>query len=422
VIAATAAMAGCASGAGQGGASGQSGAAPVSVPSATANPVTSYVRYTCGTAGKANPALKPVTLGLVNMQGGPPAESFPQATAAARAAVKMINTELGGVHGHPVKLATCFVQSSESQGQTCGQQMANAGGVDAVVFGALSIGNSSFYDATGGKIPVIISVSESPVDDKARNVFELEGSSTSASDVFGRYARLAYPRAKTAAIAYINNTGTQAISDGLRGSFQKAGFTVKMVPYSETATDLIGPATEMEQADIAVPACGFTDCPLMAKAIGEIGGTKPAVSTPLWTYLPPQSYPGGDLPHWTVGEAGSNLAYPADPAVGAYLSKSAAYGLPKADALTVFAELTWSNALVADKMMNEIPAGRLTPAAVAAKLRQFRGTVPLGSPDTRCGGTAAPQAPAVCNVDSQFFRYEGHGKWAQAAGWLQPGK
>lgn len=196
---------------------------------------------------------------------------------------------------------------------------------------------------------------------------------------------------------------------------------MKMVPYSPTATDLVGPATEMEQADVAVPACGFIDCPLMAKAIGEIGGTKPALSPPLWTYLPPQSYPGGDLPHWIVSEAGSNLAYSADPAVGAYLTKSAAYGLPKADALTVFAELTWSNVLVADKVMNEIPASRLTPAAVAAKLRQLRGTVPLGSPATECGGAVSPEAPAVCNVDAQFFRYSGDGKWTQAAGWLKPG-
>lgn len=106
VAVAVAVATGCGSGgSGHSGSAAQAGPAPVSVPSAAANPVTDYLRYTGGTAGKANPALAPVTIGLVNMQGGPPSESFPQSTAAAQAAVKMINAELGGVHGHPVRLA-----------------------------------------------------------------------------------------------------------------------------------------------------------------------------------------------------------------------------------------------------------------------------------------------------------------------------
>jgi branched-chain amino acid transport system substrate-binding protein len=62
-----------------------------------------------GGSGKADASLSPVTIGWVNMQGGPPSQTFAGATRAAEATVKFINTELGGVHGHPVQLSTCFI-------------------------------------------------------------------------------------------------------------------------------------------------------------------------------------------------------------------------------------------------------------------------------------------------------------------------
>ncbi len=381
--------------------------------------MSNYARYV-GASGPANPKLAPVTIGFINQQGGPPSENFPQATAAAQAVVKMINAELGGVHGHPVRLQTCFIASSAAEGLTCGQQMAANKPVEAIAYGLVSIGNSSIYSALKGSIPVIIGVSPNPADDTARNVFELEGSSTSASGAFGTFVKRAFPSARTIAIAYQNQPGTAAISEGEKATFEKVGLSVKMLPYAPNTTDLIGPVTQMEQADVAAPACGFVDCPLVAKAIKQISGTKPAISTPLWTYLPPPAYPGGDLPHWMVGEAASNLNYTGDPAVVAFRAQSAKYGLPAADTLNVFASFAWTNILVADKVMNEIPYAKLSPQAVTAKLKAFKGTIPLGPPNIDCSGTVDPSAPAVCNDEAQFFQYAGHGQWKQTAGWLKP--
>lgn len=384
-----------------------------------ADAVTNYPEYVGG-SGAANPKLAPVTIGFVNMQGGSPSQSFPQATAAAQAAVKMINGELGGVHGHPVKLDPCFIASTAGQGLACGQQMAAGKSVEAIAFGLVSVGNSSIYNVLKGSIPVIIGVSPNPADDTARNVFELEGSSTSATGAYGTFIKRAYPSAKTIAIAYQNIPGTTEIAEGEKAAFAKVGLSVKLLPYSPTTTDLTGPATQMEQADIGSPACGFVDCPLIAKSMSEIGDTKPAISTPLWTYLPPQAYPGGDLPHWIVGEAASNLNYPADPAVAAFRKQSEKYGLPAADTLNVFASFAWTDIVVAAKMMNAIPYAKLSPDAVAAKLKAFTGSVPLGPPSVNCSGSVDPSAPAVCNDASQFFQYEGHGRWKQVAGWLKP--
>ena len=378
--------------------------------------MTDFQQYVGG-SGKANPSLSPVTIGWVNQQGGPPSQTFPEATRAAQAVVKMINTELGGVHGHPVQLATCFIATSEAQGTTCGQQMVNNKGVEAIVEGIAAIGNASMYGVLNGAIPTLIGVSADPADNTAKNAFELEGSGTSATTAFGPFLRKQFPNAKTIAIAYQNLPGATPISQAIRSSAEKSGFTVTMIPYSSTATDLIGQATQMEQADIAVPDCGFVDCPLMAKAMKEIGGTKPALSVPLWTVLPGVAYPGGDLPKWIAGEATANLADTGNPGVAAYYQKVEQYGLSKTDAISPFSGIAFGSLLLAVKLMNQIPSSQLTPAAVTAALKAYVGPIPLGPTTINCTGKLYPADPAACSDYDQFYQYQGHGQWKLLEGW-----
>jgi branched-chain amino acid transport system substrate-binding protein len=42
----------------------------------------------------------------------------------------------------------------------------------------------------------------------------------------------------------------------------------------------------------------------------------------------------------------------------------------------------------------------------------------MGPPDIQCG--KYPKAPAVCNDQSQFFKYEGKGKFTKVASWTRP--
>ncbi len=86
-----------------------------------------YQAYVGG-KGKAKANLSPVTIGYINGQGGPPNFNFPQATSVIRAGVKMVNAELGGIHGHPLRLSECFWAQAEEEGVRCGQQMVNNNG------------------------------------------------------------------------------------------------------------------------------------------------------------------------------------------------------------------------------------------------------------------------------------------------------
>ena len=393
-----------------------SSSAGANTATAFAHSVTNYQQFVGG-SGAANPSLSPVTIGWVNEQGGPPSETFPQATLGAEATVKYINTQLGGVHGHPVKLSTCFNAAVEAQGTTCGDQMVNTKGVEVIAEGLNAVGNASMYSVVNGTIPTLVGVSADPADDTGKNVFELEGSGTSSTVAFGPFLHAQYPNDKTIAIAYQNLPGAVPISQAIEKSAKSAGFTVTMIPYSATATDLIAQATQMEQAQLTIPDCGFVDCPLMAKAMSEVGATKPALSVPLWNALPGSVYPGGDLPHWIAGEATANLNSTQDPGVAAYFKAIESAGLSPTNAINTFAAFAWGNLLLADKVLNEIPFAQLTPAAVTAKLKSYIGPMPLGPAQINCTGTLYPADTNSCSDYDQFYEYEGHGQWKLLEGW-----
>ena len=379
--------------------------------------MTDYVQYTGGKAGAADNSLSPITIGWVNEQGGPPSQTFPEATRAAEATVKYINSSLGGIQGHPVKLQECFIVTSEAQGTTCGQQMENTKGVEVIAEGLDAIGNASMYSVLNGSISTLVGVSADPADDTGKNVFELEGSGTSATVAFGPFLRKQFPSAKTVAIAYENLPGAVPISQAIQKSAQANGFTVTMIPYSSTATDLTGPATQMESADVNIPDCGFVDCPLMAKAMTAIGDTKPALSVPLWTDLPGKSYPGGDLPQWIAGEATANLADQTAPDVAAYFKAIESAGLSPADAISPFSGVAFGSLLLAAKVMNTIPVASITPAAVTAKLKAYVGAIPLGPTAINCTGSLFPADKNSCSDYDQFYKYNGNGQWKLLEGW-----
>jgi branched-chain amino acid transport system substrate-binding protein len=390
--------------------------AGTSAASAYAGSVTNYQQYVGG-SGAANSSLSPVTIGWVEEQGGPPNESFPQATVAAEATVKFINSALGGVHGHPVKLSQCYIAAVEAQGTTCGDQMVNTKGVEAIVEGIDAVGNASMYGVVNGTIPTLVGVSADSADNTGKNVFELDGSGQSATVAFGPFLRSQYPSDKTVAIAYQNIPGAAPISEAIEASAKSSGFTVTMIPYSDTATDLVAQATQMEQAQIQVPDCGFVDCPEMAKAMNEIGDTKPALSVPLWDALPGAAYPGGDLPDWIVGEATANLETQQDPGVAAYYKTIETYGLSAADTANAFSGVAFGSLLFAVKMMDEVGYSSLSPAAVTAKIKSYTGPLPLGPTAINCTGSLYPADTNSCSDYDQFYQYEGKGQWKLLEGW-----
>ena len=183
-------------------------------------PVLDYSAYVGG-KGKAKANLSPVVLGFINGQGGPPNFNFPQPTRVIAAAVKMVNTELGGVHGHPIQLDQCFIAQAEEEGVRCGQQMANNQAVKVILYGAVVVGNQSIYATLKGAKPVIGGVTANPADPTAKNAYFLNGSQTSVLGPFATYTKRAFPNVKTVAIVYPNQPGADSAAFAIEAGHEE---------------------------------------------------------------------------------------------------------------------------------------------------------------------------------------------------------
>jgi branched-chain amino acid transport system substrate-binding protein len=379
--------------------------------------VLDYQAYVGG-KGRANPNLSPVVVGWINGQGGPPNFNFPQVTDVARAAVRMVNAELGGIHGHPLQLNECFIAQAEEEGVRCGQQMANDRRMKAILFGAVVVGNQSIYATVKGTKPIIGGVAVSGADPTARNAYFLNGSQTSVLGPFGTFTQRFLRNVRRVAIVYPNQPGADTAAFALRRALQQVGRQVTMIATPQLATDLLGPATQASSADMIIPALGFTDCVPFARALDQIRYSKPVLSTPLCLFIPRAAYAAGDLPLWTYGIAQTLVNLPG-PQSKLYLKKGIQHGTTVANMLNVFAEISWEEILATVRVMNKIPFRRLTPARVSAGFKAFKGPLVLAAPQINCGRVSAGE-PAICGNQTQFYTYQGRGKWKVASGWLKP--
>ncbi len=378
--------------------------------------VTNYLQYTGGKKGQAR-GNKPIVIGFINAQGGNPA--FPQVTRTLVAFTKYINKELDGVHGQPVKLQTCFIAQAEEEGKKCGQVMMNNPNVKVILFGALVTGNQSIYGTVQGKKPIVIGVSANGVDSDQKNVYILNGDQNHVLGQWGTLGRDVL-HAKTAALISENQAGALPANKATEAGLKAAGIKVKSVIFDPQTTDLIGPLTAAgaTTADMVVPMVGFQYMVAAAKAIQQLGIKKPVVVNPLLLFIPPSAFPGGDWPHWIVGAAQANTGIPSLPDVAAYFKVTDKYGVKRNEASDPFSALAAADVLLLVKLMNAIPASKISSATIAAALKSYRGAVPMGPPSIHCGFD--PTAIANCNNQTRFDQYLGNGKWKPVTGWLKP--
>jgi branched-chain amino acid transport system substrate-binding protein len=426
------AAAGCSSSSGSssGPAAPTSAAPATSLPASTgaggqgAQSVTNYLSYTGGKSGPADKSLPPVYIGYVNQQGGPTAVGL-LATAGAQMAVNYANAELGGVDGHPIQLATCFIASAEEEGTVCAQKFLANSKVDVIELGGVAIGVQSFFSTLGGAKPVIDGVAGTPVDAVQKNTVILFGDVTHILPPFGTYARDVL-HAKTAALVYpSDNAGVATGAAQVKAGLVAAGISVKAVGYPETQTDLTSVLTAAgaQTADLVIPYTDAAGCVNLAKSLTTLGITDPKkiLSAPLC--LNGQVIKGlGDFPHWTYSIASSLFGDPTDPGMPAYEAVAKKYSTP-ANAPDPWNIVDFGQTLTTIKIMNEVGYAHLSPAAIQARAKAFTGPQALGAPSLACGKYAS--APGVCNDRIQFFTYTGGvttGKpnWAKVAGWLQP--
>ncbi|HUN32465.1 MAG TPA: ABC transporter substrate-binding protein [Trebonia sp.] len=418
--------AGCSSSASSSGPGSGGSAAPTSVATSSGitgnqnhTSVTNYLQYVGGKAGPANNSLAPVEIGYINQQGGPTAVGL-LATNGAEMAVSYINKQLGGVDGHPVKLVTCFIASAEEEGTGCAQKFLADKDIKAVAMGGVVIGVQSFYATLAGKLPVIDGVAALPIDGAQNNTVVLFGDGTHVLGPMGTYATTVL-HAKDAVVLYPDDSADSPGALAIEAGLKAAGVKVTMGPYPPTATDLTSvlAATGAASADMVIPYTDASGCVAIAKALIAEGITdiKKVVSAPLCLNGQVAAGMGGDFPKWTYSIASSLFGDTTDPGMPAYETVAAKY-TTQSDAPDPWEIVDFGQLLTVDKILNEVGYAGLTPSAILAAGKAFKGPQALGAPSLDCG--EFPSAPGICNDQAQFFEYEGHNTWVKAAGWLKP--
>lgn len=385
--------------------------------SGTCGDESNFVAYVCGKPGAADSSLPPVEIGWANDQGGSIVSEGPEATAAAQLAVSWINKYAGGIGGHPLKLVTCFIQNSESEGKNCANQFLADKNIHVVSYGATATGAQTIDAGIAGKIPIIEGFALNPSDVTNPNTYVLYTASPFDYYAWGTLAQQVL-HAKSMAIVYPQGTGFQNSAQAAVVSAKSLGIAVKSVGYNPSSTALTGAlvAAGAQTADMVVNVGGTpSTCVAIYKGLQTLGISQDKVVGDFSCGLNSEkSAYGGDLPHWYFGEAQSGDAL-TDSAIGQqYRGALAAFNASSNVSDVWYSGMFGTIATIA-QFMNKIGYSKISPDTLATTVKAFRGPLLLGEPHVYCG--KYPSAPANCGGGDRFFKYEGNGVFTPVSLW-----
>jgi len=394
-----------------------SGAAPSGASSkVSAKSVSAALQYVGGKSGAANSKKSPIAIGWVSDETA--LTGHAGNTAGVKAAVALINNNLGGIAGHPLKLVSCFITTSDSQGASCAQQMLNNPAVKVVLEGELLTGEASFIGTMAGAKPVI-GVFTSP-SVTTQNAFYLDGGIPSQLASVTYIAKTL--GAKTVAVLGPNLPGVSAALGMFKALFAALGATATVVLYPSSSTDLEAPiaAANANSADAIFLATSTTgECIATAKAFTQLGITKPVVSLPDCLESSVKKALG-DYPKWSYVFTSLNplATHGATSQTAAFDAAMAAYSNTSLET-SGYSANTFGAVLTVAKWLNQLGPSGYTAAAIASTATAFTGPTFMGDPNIKFG---VPPFTAIGSIRALIYTYKGKGKFSENTGgnWICP--
>ncbi|MGW4369105.1 ABC transporter substrate-binding protein [Nocardia takedensis] len=335
----------------------------------------------------------PVKIGFLSPEGGPLGQ-LPDARAAAEAATKYVNENLGGIAGRPIDLVVCKEKEDPASARDCANQLV-AAGVVAVVAPATGQGDAVVPVIAGAGIPYVTTVGPSGAEMTTPNSFVLSGGVPAAFAGAAKYsAAQGYKRVAIVA----NDAGSVVASIKMLAdpSFQGAGVAVDTIGVPVGTPDMTPQVSAaLAQKPDAVFLVGESGlCTAVLRSLDTLGSKvdKLAVSTCL----------GQDVVEaaGTAAVEGAHVISSAevvsdDPDTVLFRTVMAKY-TPDTD-LYGFAFSGYQPLLGLVRAVQNVQ-GEFTPAAVIEALRAARQVpVPLGSGLTfTCDGQQVFVLTSVC--------------------------
>ncbi len=404
-----AALAGC----------GGSGSTPTTAPRATSVPsadVQTLLTYAGGHAATADRRAAPIVFGYVNQSRRAPMFD-PEATAA----VALVNRQMGGIDGHPIRLRRCPSVATAEAARRCGELLAADPAVRIVLEFDLAAGIAAFHAAVDAqRLPIAGAVPVGLADVLDRRAFYSSGGTFATAPAYVKYA-IDHLHADDVALVNIpddaNSTATARL---LKQTFENAGLTVEQSSFSVGRSAIAGPlATSGAPRPDAIVAVVQTarQCEGLARALKALDTDGTPVIAPYSCVDAALKTSLGDYPKWTYASSfASPLAPAGDPATAAAVAASDAFRklLPAAAADDPNAVLGLQTVLAGARLVNDGGGASATRASITAAGRRFAGPFLLGPPRVSFG--SIPSLPAVPGLGVRFSTYDGDSKWSDPTG------
>jgi len=218
----------------------------------------------------ADDSLPAVRIGLMNQENDP-IGSFPEIRLGIEGAVDYINSELGGIGGHPVELVVCL-QNSVPAAQECAQDLATSD-LTSVING-VNIWTVAFdFYGTMGDTPIIGGLPLFAADYNQPNARYFNGGSVQVYSAAARFVAEDLGAGKVAVLVNQNPAATAALDSGLAPIFDDYGIEYEAIDVPIPLTDAIPPVSQANaaDADIVMLLAAGNECVPVIRAASQLG-------------------------------------------------------------------------------------------------------------------------------------------------------
>jgi branched-chain amino acid transport system substrate-binding protein len=365
------------------------------------------------TATPADAALEPVRLGMIN-QENTPLGSYPELRAAAVAAARWVNAELGGVDGHPIEIHTCQTAFSAEQSESCARRLIEEG-VVAFVGGVDVMSGASYPVIEENGLVSVGGIPASLAEQRSSNAFFFSGGDAGALAAFMSHAAdagsgivaLAYGDGVESFEVFARDYGAE-VGDSL-------GLEVLLIPFPLFTTDFEPILTQARDggAEAVMVLATTTACVPVMQAMADL------------QYEAQLYLTGACASESTIREAGDlvlGVLFNAEgPVDGADLEASIfqdvidGYAVEPAGGAGTVAFRGFMNlyALLQDVGFEGAESAVIADAARSAAARPSF----WGHPYT-CDGNQVPGLPALCAPQQLLFEVGTDGALRSVTGWI----
>jgi branched-chain amino acid transport system substrate-binding protein len=369
------------------------------------------VQYTGGKAGAAKGGETPLTIGVIEPVGAQ-AGAYPGLGSTVKAAASYINDQLGGVDGHPVKLAICDVTGSQDA-QTCGEQFANNSNIAVVVNGINVFDDTAELSAlASASVHVVLPLAITSAELEATNAANYGPGIVNYFPAFAAYIVQQGDAKKPVSVLVPNNSAgvsSEAIIKQVFAADHITDVTYASITLGGTAPQYTSAVQAGNAPRAAVVLDGGPDvaCVDIEQALKTQGA--PANQTFLATNGCMDSlvfsHYGGHLPaNWRIFNFGNSSLVPGvDTGVDSYNAAMKKYA-PSANPATPSAAM-FGSIVTADRLANQVGFSHVTRSSMMKAMMAFTGPAMLEPGALKCGFQKT--SPSVCGNSVAVDRWVG---------------